>query len=181
MTFDPAAYGEEVGAILALDGNGARLMPLAMGQCSSDEALRRIQSKRAGDLFPSSRAPEAALSGLYLYFSCLDEAHAIAQDIASAEGSYWHAIMHRQEPDPGNAGYWFRRVGSHTIFPELRKAAADLGIDFGPRWDAFAFIDYCEQARHSPGSDQERKAIEVQRAEWQLLFHYCATAVSSTS
>jgi hypothetical protein len=136
---------------------------------------------RAPDLFPRSRAPEAALSGLYLYFSCLDEAHRIAQDVASAEGSYWHAIIHRQEPDAGNSGYWFRRVGSHPIFPELREAAAAIGIDLGPRWDPFAFIDYCERARIRPGSNEERKAREVQRAEWQLLFDYCASAVSSTS
>jgi hypothetical protein len=32
----------------------------------------------------------------------------------------------------------------------------------------------CERARQQPGSDAERKAIETQRAEWQLLFDYCA-------
>jgi hypothetical protein len=174
MAFDPTAYGEEVAAILTLDGNGSRLMPLAMGRCSSNRALQLLQSSRADDLFPRSRAPEAALSGLYLYFSCLDEAHRIAQDISSAEGSYWHAIMHRQEPDAGNSGYWFGRVGNHAIFPRLRGAASAIGVDFGPRWDPYAFIDFCEQARKVTGSEQERKALEVQRAEWQLLFDFCA-------
>jgi hypothetical protein len=179
MPFDPTAYGAEVAEILALDSSGQRLMPLAMGRCSSDRALEILKSKRAADLFPHSRAPEAALSGLYLYFSCLDEAHTIAQDIDTAEGSYWHAILHRQEPDPGNSGYWFRQVGSHPIFPQLRAEAAAIGVAFGERWDPFAFIDYCEQARAHPGSDQERRALEVQRAEWQLLFHYCAAAGGS--
>ena len=54
------------------------------------------------------------MSGMFLYFSCLDEAHRIAQDISAPEGSYWHAIMHRQEPDPGNSAYWFRSVGRHA-------------------------------------------------------------------
>src|ERR1035437_261913 len=38
--FDPYAYGDEIAAILALDGNGERLMPLAGGTCSSEEARR---------------------------------------------------------------------------------------------------------------------------------------------
>ena len=33
--FDPHAYGEEIAGILAMDGNGERLMPLAGGTCSS--------------------------------------------------------------------------------------------------------------------------------------------------
>jgi hypothetical protein len=174
MSFDPRAYGEDVAAVLALDGNGERLMPLAMGTCSSPRALELLRRSSAARLFPDSRAPEASLSGLYLYFSCLDEAHTLAQDIGTAEGSFWHGIMHRQEPDPGNSGYWFRRVGAHPIFPALREQAAQLGVDFGPRWDPFAFIDLCERARRAPGSEDERRAREVQRAEWQLLFDYCA-------
>jgi hypothetical protein len=132
-----------------------------------------LKTATARALFSNSRAPEAALAGLYLYFSCLDEAHAIAQDIATAEGSFWHAILHRQEPDAGNSGYWFRRVGAHAIFSELRDRAAAIGIDFGPRWDPLAFIDLCEKARQQPGSPEERRALEVQRTEWQLLFDYC--------
>src|SRR5260370_12596566 len=131
IQFALAAYGKDVARILALDGNGERLMPLAMGRCSSDRAHQLLQSKSAAGLFPESRAPEAALSGLYLYFSCLDEAHTIAQDITTPEGCYWHAIMHRQEPDAGNAGYWFRQVGTHAIFPALREAAAETRLDFG--------------------------------------------------
>ena len=167
--FDPKAYGEEVASLLALDGNGTRFMPLAMGRCSSPEALRRLQADPALEVLPKT-----ALAGLYVYFSCMDQAHEIAQNIASAEGSYWHAIVHRQEPDAANAGYWFRQVGAHAIFPALRTRAAEIGVDLGPRWDPFAFIELCERARTQPGSAAERRALEVQRAEWQLLFDYCA-------
>jgi hypothetical protein len=167
--FHALDYGAEVAAILALDGDGARLMPLAMERCSSEAALARLRSASAARLFPGARAPEAAMSGLYVYFSCFEEAHTIAQDIATPEGSYWHAIVHRQEPDAGNAAYWFRQVGTHPIFPALARAGGQAGP-----WDPFAFIDLCERARQAPGSELESRARAIQRAEWQLLFDYCA-------
>lgn len=160
MPFDPRIYGERVAAILALDGKGERLMPLVQSGCSSADARSRLQSSGAAELFPQSRAPEAAMAGLYLYFGCWEEAHEVAQDINTPDGSYWHGIVHRQEPDAGNAGYWFRQVGSHPIFPALAKIA---GL---PLWDPFRFIQQCENAE--PG------ALELQRAEWQLLFDFCA-------
>ena len=136
--FDPHAYGDEIAGILALDGNGERLMPLAGGMCSSAAARRLLQA---------SRLSPAVLAGLYLYFSCWDEAHGVAQDLNTPEGSYWHAIVHRQEPDAGNSAYWFRQVGRHPIFPALRARAAEIGVDFGDRWDPPAFIACCEDAR----------------------------------
>jgi hypothetical protein len=174
MSFDPILYGPVVATILALEGNGERLMPLAQGRCVSEEIRRRLSTVRAEELFNRSHAPDAALSGLHLYFSCREEAHAIAQDIASKEGSFWHGIIHRQEPDASNASYWFHQVGWHPIFPELHQRAIKAGIQAGPAWDPFQFIELCERARRNPGSDLEYKALLVQRAEWQLLFDYCA-------
>ena len=180
MGFDPNLYGADVASLLALDGSGERLMPLAGGACSSPEAQHRLAGLPARQLFPGGRAPEAARAGLYLYFSCLDDAHAIAQGISSAEGSFWHAIMHRQEPDAGNSGYWFGRVGRHPVFPRLRARAAELaapaGIAIADPWDPLAFIDLCERARRQPGSALERAARAIQLAEWQILFDYCARA-----
>src|ERR1019366_7175232 len=76
--FDPRAYGDEIAAILALDGNGERLMPLAGGMCSSAEAR---------SLLKASRLPPALLAGLYLYFSCRDEAHGVAQNLRTPAGA----------------------------------------------------------------------------------------------
>lgn len=172
--FDPNAYGEEVAHLLALGGSGEQPMPLAGGRCASPRALELLRQTTALRLFGGSRAAEAALAGLYLYFSCWEEAHTIAQAIETAEGSYWHAIVHRQEPDPGNSAYWFRRVGVHPVFPELRDRAAAAGVHVGPRWDPFAFIELCERARRDPSSELEGKALQAQLAEWQLLFDFCA-------
>ena len=160
-------------AILALDGNGEQLMPLTQGR-PSDEVRKRLRTVSAQRLFKGSRAPEAALTGLYVYSSCWEEAHNIAQDLSSKEGSFWHGIIHRQEPDASNASYWFHQVGSHPIFPKLRERAVGAGIPTGLIWNPFQFIGLCERARQNPGSHLERQALLVQRAEWQLLLDYCA-------
>jgi len=136
-------------------------------------------------LFPQARAPKEALGGLWLYFSCFDECHEIVQDLKSPEASFWHAILHRQEPDAANSAYWFRCVGAHPVFRDLWSAATDIvarypdtGFKVGAKWDPFSFVNFCEQARQEPGSPSERVALEIQRAEWQLLFDYCARSRS---
>jgi len=35
------------------------------------------------------------------------QAHNIAQDIPTREGSWVHAYLHRKEGDSGNANYWY--------------------------------------------------------------------------
>ncbi len=156
-------------------------MPLISGSCSSLQAHAQLSGEKAADLFPGAQAPEAALAGLWLYFSCFDESHSIAQDVHTHEGSFWHAILHRQEPDSGNAAYWFRRVGHHPIFEDLGRSADSIlalypeaEFQTGGKWDPFSFIMFCERARQQPGSPSERAALEIQRVEWQLLFDHCA-------
>jgi hypothetical protein len=182
MLFDSSHYGEPVSGLLALDGDGHRLIPLAGGDCVSTAAQQQLNTQTAAILFPNSAAPQAAMAGLWLYFSCREEAHKIAQDLNTAEGSFWHGILHRQEPDPANAAYWFRQVGLHPVFPDLRDVALKIkrryafakDLPFKSTWDPFAFIAYCEDARSRPGCVEEVYAMEVQLAEWQLLFDYCA-------
>ncbi len=127
----------------------------------------------ARTLFPDARDPESALAGLLLYFSCLTEAHELLHRFTTPEGEYWHGIMHRMEGDAYNAGYWFRRVGRHPVFPALHREAGLLGYKQGNDWDPFAFVEFCEASARAKDDDLAKR---VQRAEWQLLFDYCATA-----
>jgi len=135
-------------------------MPLVRGARGPESVREAIRT---------AEAPEVARAGLYLRAGFWDEAHEIAQDIANADGSYWHAIVHRQEPDAGNASYWFRRVGAHAIFSELAKQAAEIEASLSGAWDPYRFIDYCERASRQPGSELERRAIAIQAVEWRLL------------
>jgi hypothetical protein len=146
-------------------------MPLVHESAEIPPDLRQATAAR---FFPAARSPQAALAGLYLYLSCWDEAHSTADAIETPDGYFWHAIVHRQEPDPGNSAYWFRKTGAHPVFPRLAEAAAAAGYPAASAWDPFAFIEFCESARHRPASTEEQVATRVQLAEWQILFDYCA-------
>ncbi len=180
MDFDAAKYGPDVARVLALDGGGARLLPLQCGPCSSEEARSLLKVLNPTALFPASKEPEAPMAGLWLYFSCFEEAHELANDCNTQEGSLWHAILHRQEGDLGNAAYWFRKAGPHPTYQQLAPEVVKIlrqrpEAEFRTRrWDPFAFLTFCDRARRQPGSQQELAAMEIQRAEWQILFDYCA-------
>ena len=71
------------------------------------------------------------------------------------------------------------------MFPDLLVAAKPIvaqypnsGFRASTKWDPFSFLNFCEKAREAPGSPSERAALEIQRAEWQLLFDYCARSRS---
>ena len=168
MDFDPSQYGTLANDLLCAAGWPEFRMPLVIGECTSPDVRARLTHKKAKDIFPKAAHPDAALSGLYLYIACFEESHSIAQDIKDVNGSYWHAILHRQEPDAGNAGYWFHKVGTHAIFADLAREAELLRYPIKGKWDPIAFVSYCAD------SDNKKLAKEVQNVEWQLLFHHCA-------
>ncbi len=184
MDFDPSQYGPEVAELLALRGDGRTPFALVLNESPSPEIVSRVEAVSTRRLFQGASAPEAAMAGLWLYFGAFDRSHSVAQDIPTPEGSYWHGILHRHEPDPGNAGYWFRRVGQHSIFPQLWDAARLIiqtrkaNFTPGERWDPFAFIEFYEQGRRSTEQSAARDAVSaIALAEWQLLFDYCARPV----
>lgn len=178
--FDPAAYGPAFAALL----RDAPPSPLGPGR--PDAARRPALAALADGAFAPHRvvdkdAAAACRAGLWLAFDFLDESHAISQEIHTADGSYWHALMHRREPDFSNSAYWFRRVGAHPVFAPLRAEAAELAAA-GPAeaalltrqaaWDPFAFGDLCEAALAGRAACEDL-CRRVQQAEWRLLFDHC--------
>ncbi len=85
------------------------------------------------------------------------------------------------EPDTANAGYWFRRVGNHPVFEPLQRRAAEIlqgqqavGWKLKAAWDPFLFLQWCDEARSEASDQKGRVAREIQMAEWELLFQWCA-------
>lgn len=183
MSFDPAAYGPTITSLLAHApcnelGPGSPLTKhhAALAALTPDSLVAPLP-------LVDRRLAQAALAGLWLRFDFLDESHAISQELNSNTGSFWHGIMHRREPDFGNAKYWFRRVASHPVFEPLCAAAQQLtsAVHAGRKadflleqanWDAIDFVDLCEKA-DDDGPDLESLCRDIQQREWELLFDYC--------
>ena len=179
-TFDPAAYGPAFAALL----RDAPLQPLGPGR--ADPARRPALAALADDAFGPRPVADrnmaaACRAAMWLLFDFLDESHTISQGIHTPEGSYWHALLHRREPDFSNSAYWFRRVGMHAVFEPLRVEAARLAADAPPaatfltrqaKWDPFAFGDLCE-ASLADKAPCEALCRSIQQCEWRLLFDYC--------
>lgn len=72
--------------------------------------LREFQSSLKNAIPPTDLSP--SLQALwYDARGDWDQAHNIAQDVHSDDGSWIHAYLHRKEGDLGNAAYWYRRAG----------------------------------------------------------------------
>ena len=116
---------------------------------------------------------------LWLY-GFLDEAHEIVQESRSAEGFYWHGLMHRSEGDFSNSLYWFGRVGRHAIFPALRATVQSMEEPAGrfkdalklllqePEWNPRRFVDLCQQTYDGRVTDLE-PLRRVAATEYNLL------------
>jgi hypothetical protein len=150
-----------------------RQMPLGPGRPDPSVAatLRAFDpTTDLGKTVGDRDAARACLAGLWLYFDGLDEAHAVCQENEGhPERDFWHAIMHRREPDPDNSKYWWRRVGLHPVLDQLCTASAGIDYTFVSPYD---FVDYCEAMRDM-GGPGEQLAQRVQLLEWQLLFDWC--------
>lgn len=175
-------YGDFAAALIDRLGPS----PLDAGAANAEVARELAQATDA-DLFMrpivDAETARCCWSGLWLRANELDRSHQISQSVHTAEGSYWHALMHRREGDYSNSLYWFRRVGEHPIFAALASGVgeieAECGVasfaaDLAPHgaWNPEALGNLCRQGLRSNG-DAARFAVAVQEAEWRLLFGFC--------
>jgi hypothetical protein len=166
--FDPLVYS-------LLEASAGRAIPLSASEFVPLELPPNLLSTPPAQLFPKARDASAALSGLLLMMGHWDLSHQISQDVSSREGSYWHALAHRIEPDSANAAYWFRQVGEHPVFSALHEQAKRLPDWRAHRhWDPQAFLVFCDETRTAAGSAKYECALKIQRAECDLLFSWCA-------
>lgn len=148
-----------------------------------------IASILPGSSRPDRLALAAALLQIHDFWDAGHHAAQAADDLGPHPiAAYWHGIAHRREPDPGNAAYWFRRVGRHPLFEPLGAAVQTLPASQGApanslvrngAWDPFAFVEYCSNAR--PGSPSEAFARQVQRLEMRMLAEFTTRAVLNPS
>lgn len=182
MSFETSTYGPAVAKLLA----AAPQNELGPGRPDKSQraslAVLSPESLVAPHPLVDRAMAQAALAGLWLRFDFLDESHRISQDLENSTGSYWHGILHRREPDFGNAKYWFRHVGQHPVFKPLAEEARLLAQATGvpPRakfvvdqeiWNPFEFVDLCEAAAVDVGLTP--LCMQIQQREWELLFEYC--------
>jgi hypothetical protein len=181
--FDPTYYGPVIAELLA----ERRLSPLGPGSPNLAERPK-LQAFNVRSAFGSGPVHDwdmaaACLAGLWLYHDFLDESHALSQTLKSTTGAYWHGLMHRREPDFGNAKYWFARVGNHPVYRPLAADAAQLAAGDEPAeatrflttqqtWDPDAFIDLCE-ASLAGRAPAELLCRRIQQIEWEHLFDFC--------
>ena len=124
-------------------------------------------------------------AGMLLLWDQLDESHEISQSLeghgSPRTADYWHGILHRREPDAGNASYWFQRVGRHPAFdslaagleawmtelgaPEQLRHCARQRLLSDDGFDPFAMIELSQTAMESPGSPEEQALRMVQYLE----------------
>jgi hypothetical protein len=191
--FDTHKYGPVLGPLVDVD----RRRPLGPGEPDGN-MRQRLAQVTVEAAFAHAKLVDAemggcCLSGAWLVHDFLDEAHTICQAIDTPTGSYWHAIMHRREGDFGNSKYWLRRVGRHAVLRSLSRHAAEIVAERNAisstdrlvtrgEFDPFAFVDLVEGVERGRRTDARELCLDIQQAEWELLFDWCyRRAVGTTS
>jgi len=105
-----------------------------------------------------------AKAGLFLMNGDWKRAHEVAQELDSPTAAYWHALVHRHEPDFDNSKYWLRRVGRHPVHAALAAAAKDdpeaRSAMPKEQWDPIRFTD-CYRDSGESSWTRRIEAIEL--------------------
>jgi len=156
----------------------------------ADRPLPDAQQVQLQSLNVNGTTGIALRAGLSQILDDLTRSHELAQEIEGVGkrhlGDYWHAIMHRREPDYFNAKYWFRRLGHHPVMQELTAFVPEIFASINDpdvaswksrllrdRWDPLAFVDLCEAGARDEESPLGLTARKIQWMEMLLLLRLC--------
>lgn len=154
-----------------------------IGTLEVQELMPKLDGFFAREKIPAAIQPLLRSAAL-LWHDHLDASHTLSQDIETREGSWLHGIMHRREPDYGNAKYWFHRVGPHPAFAALASRAQALVKDrefntaalppdhYDGPWDADKFVDDCERCERGQDIELDEVLSWVQDAEFDVLVQH---------
>ncbi|HQX50470.1 MAG TPA: hypothetical protein PLY87_19900 [Planctomycetaceae bacterium] len=161
--------------------------PAAFGaDCGlSSDLLSKAVDHALADVQLAASDRKCVTAGVLLLWDFLDASHEISQTMEGRgtprTGDYWHGIMHRREPDAGNASYWFRRLGVHPAFASLSShldrwmketGASDAEcklvseqVNADGRFDPFAMIELSTKAIRKPRQLEDSTLRRVQYLE----------------
>lgn len=176
-----------------LPASAARFPELGPGHPGVSPSVLKRRLEASPDISGLDAFSMACLqSGVLLLWDHLEASHTISQNL-EGEGSprtadYWHGIMHRREPDLGNAGYWFRSLGYHPAFDSLRSKLADWMVEMQrpaeeielvrrsllneSKWNPFSVIDMDRLALNRPNGLEDRTLRVVMYLEMLNLLRF---------
>lgn len=162
----------------------AHLGPTRRSGTLDESALRTRAVEVLSGTTLSETPQQLVLALLLLWHDHLAAAHTISQEIAVADGSFVHAMMHRREPDYWNSKYWWRQTGRHPSFDPLAVRAGDcLGspgggdlekvLPWSGVWKPGAFVDACEAVADCPAADPAVSCLrQLQLIEFEVLLDH---------
>ena len=187
----PELYGDAFARILFAE------QPYPLGPGAPDEDMREdLDRLTVETAFRERHVTDphmaiACVAAVWLYHDFLWEAHDFLQKVPTPTGSYWHAVMHRREPDGDHAKQWFERVGDQPAYEPLQAAVAKVATQYDagpeaeflvtqPSWNAARFTDLVTSVLGG-ASEYEELCQEVQRIEFAMMFNYTYAAAAANA
>ena len=185
----PELYGDAFARILFAE------QPYPLGPGTPDEEMREdLDGLTVETAFRERHVTDphmaiACVAAVWLYHDFLWEAHDFLQKVPTPTGSYWHAVMHRREPDGDHAKQWFERVGDHPAYEPLQRAVAKAAAryDSAPETESLTTQSGWYPARFADlvtavlrGANEHADLCqEVQRIEFAVMFNYAYSAAAA--
>ena len=150
------------------------------------EIENRMRTLQSGGFPPAKDQAALIFCVALIWNDHWTQAHELAQDIHTPDGSLLHAILHRREPDYWNSKYWLRRVGNHPALAHISKAftdtfttppagASNMAWFQGGRFDPLEFVDACERVSSQPDSNEVHLLEKAQAVELRTLLRFFAS------